>query len=205
MRKYIAELIGTFALTFVVLLSLSSASFPVSTPLLAALTLTLFVYTIGNISTANINPAVTLGLLAIGKMDFKDAVFYIVCQFIGAAAAMALAQTIGISLPGGSTNADSMVLAAESFGAFFFTFGIAAVAVGRVADAATGIVVGGSLLLGIAIASLIGSAGILNPAVAFGLRSFSIPYVVGPILGSVFGMLVYRLINHQGGKKEHNK
>ncbi|MBI1862637.1 hypothetical protein HYS00_00800, partial [Candidatus Microgenomates bacterium] len=64
---------------------------------------------------------------------------------------------------------------------------------------------GGSLLLGIAIASLIGSAGILNPAVAFGLQSFTIPYVIGPILGSVFGMLVFRLLDTQPAHKKDNK
>lgn len=195
MRKYIAELIGTFGLTFVVILSIASAGVTLGTPFIAALTLTLFVYSIGAVSGSHINPAVTAGLLAIGKIDVKDAVFYIVSQFIGATAAMGLAGMLGLQLPVVSVSTDSLVLVGEAFGAFFFTFGIASVAQGRAPDAASGIVVGGSLLLGIAVASLIGSAGVLNPAVAFGLGSFNIPYVIGPILGSVFGMLTYRLID----------
>lgn len=204
MRKYIAELLGTFALTLVVLLSLSSTSFPVVTPMLAALTLMLFVYSIGNISGSHINPAVTIGLLAIGKTDFKDAFFYIISQFLGAAAAIGLVGLLGIQMPIAGAAADSSVLVAEAFGTFFFTFGIASVALGRVHDAVSGLVVGGSLLMGIAISASIGSAGILNPAVAYGLQSFSIPYVLGPILGSVFGMLVYRLIDN-APSGEHRK
>lgn len=205
MRKYVAELIGTFALTFVVILSLSSGSFPLATPFVASLTLLLFVYTVGRISGTHVNPAVTTGLLAIGKIDIKDAVFYIVCQFIGAVAAIGLSRLLGVQLPVTGVSADSTVLLAEALGAFFFTFGIAAVALGRVHEAVHGVVVGGSLLLGAGIAVFVGSSGILNPAVAFGLQSFSIPYVVGPILGSVFGMLIYRLIDYTGEHKKDNK
>lgn len=204
MRKYIAELLGTFALTLVVLLSLSSGSFPVVTPMLAALTLMLFAYSIGPISGAHINPAVTIGLLAIGKTDFKDAFFYIISQFLGAAAAVGLIGLLGMQMPTAGASVDSSVLIAEAFGTFFFTFGIAANAMGRVSDTITGFIAGGSLLMGISIAASIGSAGILNPAVAFGLQSFSVPYVLGPVLGSVFGMLVYRLID-TASSGEHKK
>lgn len=205
MRKYVAEFIGTFTLTFVVILSLSSGSFPLATPFVAALTLLLFVYSIGGISGSHINPAVTTGLLAIGKIDIKDAVFYIVSQFIGAAAAIGLSRLLGVQLPVSGAGADSTVLLAEALGTFFFTFGIASVALGRAHETVSGVVVGGSLLLGLGVAVLIGSGGILNPAVAFGLQSFSIPYVIGPILGSVFGMLVYRLIDYTGEHKKDHK
>ena len=53
-------------------------------------------------------------------------------------------------------------------------------------------VVGGSLLLGIAVAALLGSNGVLNPAVALGIGSFNVMYVLGPILGSVLGMQLYK-------------
>jgi glycerol uptake facilitator protein len=42
------------------------------------------VYTTGWISGAHINPAVTLGFLAVGQMAVGDAVIYIIGQFIGA-------------------------------------------------------------------------------------------------------------------------
>jgi glycerol uptake facilitator-like aquaporin len=56
----------------------------------------------------------------------------------------------------------------------------------------SGLVVGGSLLLGIALASLLGSNGVINPAVALGIGSFNVMYVLGPVLGSLLGMQVYK-------------
>jgi glycerol uptake facilitator-like aquaporin len=55
MQKNIAEFLGTFTLALVVGLSLSM-NFPVVTPILAALVLGTFVYTVGHISGTNINP-----------------------------------------------------------------------------------------------------------------------------------------------------
>ena len=52
--------------------------------------------------------------------------------------------------------------------------------------------VGGSLLLGITVAVLLGSNGMLNPAVAFGTGSFGIMYVLGPVIGAVLGMQAYK-------------
>lgn len=54
MKKYIAEGLGTATLTLVVGLSLK-VGFPIVTPILAALVLGLFVYSIGHISVTHIN------------------------------------------------------------------------------------------------------------------------------------------------------
>ena len=48
--------------------------------------------------------------------------------------------------------------------------------------------------MGIAIAALMGSNGVLNPAVAVGIKSFSLMYMLGPIVGSVIGMKLYEFI-----------
>lgn len=193
MKKYIAEFVGAFALSFVVALSLAGA-FPVPTPVLAALTLGLFVYTVGHISGTHINPAVTIGAWSIGKISTNDAIWYIVAQMLGAG--LALAKVGYLGHPGALVVESSLIVAfAELIGTFFFTFGIASVIYGRAPSQLSGVVVGGSLLLGITMAALIGSNGVLNPAVAFGIGSFNLMYLFGPIIGSILGMNVYKYLS----------
>src|SRR3989344_426808 len=87
---------------------------------------------------------------------------------------------------------DSSVFLAELIGTAVFTFGIASVAYGKVAEAANGLVIGGSLLLGITLAVALGSGGILNPAVGLALGSTSLSYVLGSVVGAMIGMTTYR-------------
>lgn len=195
-RKYLAELIGTFTLTFLVTLSITG-TFPIATPLLAGLVLAIFVYTIGAISGCHINPAVTIGLWTRKKICWKDSIFYILFQFIGAGLAMLLAQHYtGGMVPDvvAGANVDPIVMFAEALGMILFTFGISAAVDDNVPAGASGFAVGGSLFLGILIA-MGASNGILNPAVAFGLGSFSFSYVAGPIIGSIIGFALYHGIN----------
>lgn len=193
LRKYLAEGLGTFALTFVVSLSLV-AKFPIATPLLAAICLGLFVYSVGHISGTHINPAVTIGLWSIRKISSKDALWYLFSQFIGAElSAVVVLYTIG--LPQLEVTNSFIVLLAEVLGTMFFTFGIASVVNKKAPDIFSGVVVGGSLLFGIAIAAMLGSNGVLNPAVALGIKSFGIMYILGPIIGSVLGMWIYKYIS----------
>jgi len=190
MKKYFAEALGTFALSFVVGLSIAGL-FPVPTPILAALVLGLFVYSIGHISGAHINPAVTIGAWSIGKISLHDAIGYVISQFIGAFVAWSLLSSLEHSSVL-TVSGDVMIGFAELLGTFFFTFGIASVVYGKTPSQMSGLVVGGSLLLGITISALLGANGVLNPAVAFGIGSFGLMYVLGPILGSVLGMQVYK-------------
>jgi glycerol uptake facilitator-like aquaporin len=190
MKKYIVEALGTFALSLVVALSLVG-TFPVPTPVLAALVLGLFVYSVGHISGTHINPAVTIGAWSIKKIESKDALLYIVFQCIGAGLALLLvSSTVGMPVLI-ATNTWAVVIA-EILGTFFFTFGIASVVYSKTPSQLSGVVVGGSLLLGITIAALLGSNGVLNPAVAFGIGSLNLAYILGPIIGSVLRMQAYR-------------
>ncbi len=190
MKKYVVEALGTGALTLVVGLSLAG-SFPVPTPLLAALTLGLFVYTIGHISGTHINPAVTIAAWSIGKIETQTAALYVAAQAVGAVGALMLLEQF-VVLPELTIVSTVTVGIAEFLGAFFFTFGIASVVYGKTPSELSGVVVGGSLLLGIAIAAGLGSNGVLNPAVAFGIGSFGFVYIVAPIVGAVCGMHVYK-------------
>jgi len=193
MKKYIVEALGAGLLTLVVLLSLVS-DFPVSTPVLAGLVLGLLVYSIGHISGAHINPAVTVGIWSLNKISSRDAGFYIVAQVLGAGAAMLLVDRV-MGLPGLSVTAGGDILLAEVLGTFFFTFGIAAIVLEKASSQVSGLLIGGSLLLGITIAATLGSNGILNPAVAWGIGSLNWAYIFGPLLGSVLGMQAYKYIS----------
>ncbi|MBI1812635.1 aquaporin [Candidatus Peregrinibacteria bacterium] len=191
-RRYAAELIGTFTLTLVVWLSIGFAM-PIATPVAASLTLCLFVYTIGTISGAHINPAVTVGLLSINKIKAKDAVFYVIAQLLGALLAMNFGHLLngGTSVIGHEESLSVGIM--EALGAFFLVFGICAVVYKKVHAAAAGIVIGGSLLLGIDVASPVSNA-VLNPAVALGIGSFGPMYILGPIVGAVFAAWLYTFV-----------
>jgi glycerol uptake facilitator-like aquaporin len=194
-NKYIVECIGAFTLSFVVLAAVSGAAAPIAIPVIAGLTLGLFVYTIGAISGSHINPAVTIGLLSVKKITTNDAVMYIVAQILGAAFAIVVAKFLSITMPSavaGAFNLGDFI--AEALGAFIFAWGIAAVVYGKVRDDMSGLVVGGSLLLGLLVSSLAGGAGILNPAVAFALNAVSITCILAPIVGAVVGFQAYRMV-----------
>ena len=195
-NKYIAEFIGTFALSFIILAAVSTVTpLPLPVAVLAGITLGLFVYTIGGLSGAHLNPAVTIGLWSIKKITSKDAIGYLLAQVFAAAVAIVIVRTLGMAAQEASTVAfGAPLFFAEALGAFFFTFGIAAVVHGRVTNALSGTVIGGSLVLGILIATLSGSAGIINPAVAFALNSISFVYLVGPVAGAIVGFNAYRYL-----------
>ncbi|MEK7462140.1 MAG: aquaporin [Patescibacteria group bacterium] len=195
-QKLIAEAFGTFALALTVLATLNTGMSAVSTPVAAGLVLGLFVYTIGAKSGCHINPAVTLGLWSINKIKTNDAISYIIAQVLGGLIAFGLASAMlggGFSL--GMVPESMNIFLAELIGATLFTFGIAAVVSGPVHGHMSGLVIGGSLLLGITIAAALGSAGIINPAVALALGSLNLSYALGSIAGAMLGFNFYKYIN----------
>lgn len=94
MKKYLAEMLGTFVLTLMGCgsavfagIGLGTTGFGVSTLGVAfafGLAVIGMAYTIGNISGCHINPAITLGVWANGRMKGKEACGYMVFQVIGA-------------------------------------------------------------------------------------------------------------------------
>jgi len=195
-QKLIAEFFGTATLAFAVLASVSIAPPLLITPVVAGVVLMLFVYTIGAISGAHINPAVTIGAWAIKKIPSKEAALYIAAQCLGGFAAYVLADnlfaTIAISTGFAPESLTNFI--GEFIGMTIFAFGIASVIYRKTNDAAAGLVIGGSLLVGIILAIAAGSAGILNPAVGITLGLVSLSNIAGAILGSIVGMHLYRYL-----------
>ena len=91
LRKYLAEIIGTFVLVFFgcgTAIVVGCSGFGDAAYLLTALAFGLVIvamaYSVGNISGCHINPAVSLGVLISGGMDIKDFCLYCVAQILGA-------------------------------------------------------------------------------------------------------------------------
>lgn len=189
----VAEFMGTFVLASAVLGAVMSGFAP--TPIVAAtagFTLALMVLAIGPTSGAHINPAVTLGLWSIRKIETMQAVVYVCAQFLGGVAAWKFVEYVTDKpLASIATSPyDARVALAEIVGMIVFSFGIAA-AVSRAYDKVTlATAVGGSLFVGLMIASIASNA-VLNPAVAVAVQSWSWTYAVAPLVGSVIGMNLY--------------
>lgn len=104
MNKNIAELVGTFVLVFGGCGSAVLAGDKIGNQGVAlafGLSLLVMAYAIGPVSGCHINPAVTVGMLASGKIKPFTAISYIIAQVLGAILAAALLLIIAKSRPGG--------------------------------------------------------------------------------------------------------
>lgn len=106
-RKCMAELIGTFWLTFGGCGSaVIAAAFPqvgiglVGVSLAFGLTVLTMAYAIGHISGCHLNPAVTVGLAAGGRFPSKDIAPYVVSQVVGAILGAGILYVIANGAPG---------------------------------------------------------------------------------------------------------
>jgi aquaporin Z len=94
MKKYFAELIGTFALVLfgcgsAVISAIMLRGGPSGIGILGiaiafGFAVVVMAYAIGGISGCHVNPAVTIGVYVAGRMEGKDVIGYIVAQCIGA-------------------------------------------------------------------------------------------------------------------------
>jgi aquaporin Z len=218
-RRAAAEALGTFVLVFGGVGSAVIAGDQIGNLGVAfafGLSLLAMAYAIGPVSGCHINPAVTLGLLARGKIDTDDAVRHWVAQVVGAIAAAGLllaivsarkagydAGTDGLGANGyGDHSPDGYpwgaALAVEVLLTAFLVFTVLA-ATDRIANVAfAGIPIGLVLVLihlvGIPVDNTsVNPARSIGPAIFVGgwaLEQLWL-FVVGPLLGGLLGAALH--------------
>ena len=109
MKKFLAELIGTFSLVLfgcgAAVVAGVSTTGPSGIGLLGislafGLAVVVMAYSIGGITGCHINPAITISMLVAGKIKAGDAVSYIVAQMAGATLGAGVLYVISKGAPG---------------------------------------------------------------------------------------------------------
>lgn len=190
-----AEFLGTGLLTLAVLaVSKSTIGIPYFVAIAAGLVVAMAVFVFGNVSGAHLNPIVTIGLWSVRKVKALPAIVYVAAQLLGGVAAYWLFTYFVGQQWQNTGEFEGRILVAEAAGAFVFSLGVAAAIYQRFSTGATAAVIGLSLLLGVLVSSA-GAGGIINPAVALGVKSWVWgTYVLGPVLGAIIGFNLYSLL-----------
>ncbi|MDP4264445.1 MAG: aquaporin [Bacteroidota bacterium] len=174
MRKYVAEFIGTFALVFcgtgsiIINEESKGAVTHVGIAVTFGLIVMSMIYTLGNVSGAHLNPAVSMAFALAGKFSVKDLLPYIISQVAGAFLASVILkylfpanEFLGTTLPAGS-DAQSFIL--EFLLSFFLMLVIVNVATGSKEQGMfAGLAIGSVVLLEAMFAGPICGAS-MNPA-----------------------------------------
>jgi aquaporin Z len=191
----VAEFLGTGVLTAVVLaVGKSNIGIPYFISLAVGLALVMLITIFGSISGAHFNPAITLGLWSARRVKTVPAVLYILAQFLGAVAAYYLYTYFVNTHLTNSGKFESRVLVAEALGTFVFAMGWAAVVYQKLQGGKAAFAMGSALTVGMMMAS-VGSASMLNPAIAWGAHVWVWgTYALGPVLGAVIGINLYALL-----------
>ncbi|KRT81580.1 hypothetical protein AMK59_5170 [Oryctes borbonicus] len=204
-KALLAEFIGTLLLNF-----FGCISCVVSTDVMIALTFGFVIFvtvqSLGHVSGAHLNPAVTAGMLATGNITIIKGILYIIVQCIGAIAGSAVVraltqeikESVGVTLVHGKLNE------AQGFGIEYFLGFVLVLTVFGVCDVnkpeakpAAALAIGVAVALGhLATVGLTGSS--MNPARSFGAALINGDwtnqwvYWVGPIAGGISAALLYK-------------
>jgi aquaporin Z len=221
-KRLAAEFIGTFALVFagtgaiVIDETTGGTVTHVGVALTFGLIVLAMIYTVGDISGAHLNPAVSLGFVAARGFPLRQTVPYIAVQCCGALAASGVLrllfpqnEMLGTTNPAGS--------AIQSFGlelilTAILMFVILSVSTGAAEKGITaGIVVGAVIGLEAMFAGPICGASMnparsLGPALMSGHCQYLWIYVLAPVIGAWFGVLGCRCVRESGccsGRDSH--
>ncbi len=217
MKKYIAEAVGTFVLTFLgcgAAVSLGCAedntAAVVGTAIAFGLSVVAMAYTIGGISGCHINPAITLGVLASGRMSVKDAMGYWCGQIIGGIIAGAVlagiyGATSGLGSNGIGAGCDGSVMTAlivECVLTCLFVLVVLGTTDDKVgAGNFAGLAIGLSLIL-IHLVGIHFTGTSVNPARSLGPAIFAggdalanvWVFFVGPLVGALIATVIWKAV-----------
>ncbi len=211
-NSLIAEVIGTFALVFfgcgaIIVNNLFGGvigHFGIA--MAFGVIVMAMIYSIGNISGAHLNPAVTIGFVVAGRIKVKKAVPYIIAQLLGAFIASSVHKlafpqhaTLGATLPATSIT-PIFAFIVEIVLTFVLMFVIVNVSSGhKEKGIMAGVAIGATVFL----AALVGGplcGASMNPArslaptiVSLNLQHLWL-YIVGPIIGAVLAAPMCRVI-----------
>lgn len=206
MKKYVAEMIGTFALVLcgtgaIIVNDLSNGAvshFGVS--LAFGAIVTAMIYAFGKLSGAHINPAVSIGFLMNRQLTVKDSLWYITFQLAGAIVASVLLNilfthsNLGSTIPSGEAWQSFLL---ELFMTFILMLAILIVSRSfpMMTAIAVGVVVGLEAYFGGPISGAsMNPARSLGPAIVSGTWQDQWIYLVAPVFGAALAVISFTLI-----------
>ena len=220
MKKYIAECLGTFVLTFLgcgtaMFLGCTTPAGVVGTAIAFGLAVVAMAYTIGGISGCHINPAITLGVTLNGGLTWKEACGYWCGQIIGGilagAVLLLVAKTVAAPDLTGALGSNGVANAGGVWGAclveviatFLFVLGVLGTTDSKTgAGNFAGLAIGLSLILiHLVCINLTGTS--VNPARSIGPALFAgghalkdvWVFICAPLVGGALGALVWKGIS----------
>jgi aquaporin TIP len=206
-RAMIAEAVGTFTLVFIGVGAIANDAGLLGVAFAHGLSIAVMVAATAAVSGGHLNPAVTIGLLATGRIGVGSAVSYVASQLIGAVAAAALLLVtlreqvlpvaIGTPTPGPELGVPQ-VLVIEGVLTFLLMFVIFGTAAVRVEPLVGGLFIGLTVTLDILMGGPLTGAA-MNPARHFGPALLAGPsylaqawiYWLAPVVGAVSASLLY--------------
>ena len=216
MKKYVAEAIGTFVLTFLgcgAAVSLGCAedntAAVVGTAIAFGLAVVAMAYTIGGVSGCHINPAITLACFIDKRISAKDCCGYICGQVVGGIVAGACLAAIycctsGLGANGigaGCHGSVTTALVVEAILTALFVLVVLGSTDSKVgAGNFAGLAIGLSLIL-IHLVGIHFTGTSVNPARSIGPALFAggealanvWVFIVGPFIGSVIAVILWKL------------
>ena len=212
-KRFISEIIGTFALVFCGTGAMVINDFTGGTVTHVGVAITFglivmgMIYAFGDISGAHMNPAVTIGFAYAKKFPWKEVPAYVLAQLIGAFLASGIllylfpeSQTLGATLPGLSAL---KVFIFEIILSFFLMVVIINVSTGsKEIGVVAGIAIGSVVLLEAMFAGPITGASMnparsIAPAVVSGNIADLWIYILAPIIGCVLAVVTCKLVKYE--------